>query len=266
MKTKAFRSTLATAVCAAAILALAAFGASAATPVIGMSDPVGDDYGPGSYVYPTNSVFAPGAFDIVKFEVFSEGEEVRFDIAMAAPIGNPWGGPNGISVQMYQIYIDTDQDAGYAECIPGANVTFADDSLWDKAIVCEGGWGTEVEDAIAANVDPDMAAHIHVAHKASVSVATLSIWVPADWLGTPADGWGYQVLVMSQEGSREVMDGIKVRRVLAERTEWQLGGSDESGYHPNVVDMLDLPGVDQKTTLSAFSKDDDVFAVVSHIY
>ncbi|MCR4401239.1 MAG: hypothetical protein NUW12_00420 [Firmicutes bacterium] len=235
-------------------------------PVSSLTDPVDDDYGPGTYVYPTNSVFFPGAFDIVKFEVYKEADEARFEITLAKPIANPWGGPNGVSVEMFHIYVDSEKSSGFAECVPGANVAFAEDSLWDKAVLCEGGWGTEVEDIMAGLVDDEMRSCIHVAKKASVVGNTIRIWVPLSWLGTPSPGWGYQVLLMGQEGSKDVMDGIKVRRVLRERTEWQFGGSDESGYHPNVLDMLTKPGVDQRAILSSYSKDKDTFAIVSHVY
>ncbi|MDI7247111.1 MAG: glucodextranase DOMON-like domain-containing protein [Bacillota bacterium] len=261
------RQRLSSVVFIALIVFLAISGAQGAeTPVVSLADPAGDDYGPGTYVYPTNSVFSPGAFDIAKFEVYKEADEARFEITLAESIANPWGGPNGISVQMFQIYVDSERSSGFAECIPGANVAFADDSRWDKAIICEGGWGTEVEDIMAGLVDDDMRSCIHVAKKASVTGRTIRIWVPVSWLGTPSPGWGYQVLLMGQEGSKDVMDGIKVRRVLRERTEWQFGGSDESGYHPNVLDMLTEPGADQKAILGSYSKEKDTFAIVSHVY
>ena len=41
------------------------------TIVFEMEDPTGDDYGPGSYVYPANQLFEPfkGIFDLQKFSV-----------------------------------------------------------------------------------------------------------------------------------------------------------------------------------------------------
>ncbi len=43
-----------------------------------LTDPVGDDYGPGSYTYPTNSVFTAGSFDMTEFQVRVEGNRVYF--------------------------------------------------------------------------------------------------------------------------------------------------------------------------------------------
>ena len=57
------------------LLSLAAFASTLMIPaqaevqVFEMTDPTGDDNGPGTYVYPTNDVFKPGVFDLTKFRV-----------------------------------------------------------------------------------------------------------------------------------------------------------------------------------------------------
>ena len=48
------------------------------TRVGGLTDPAGDDNGPGTYVYPTNSAFAPGGFDLTALDVFTDGDQVVF--------------------------------------------------------------------------------------------------------------------------------------------------------------------------------------------
>ena len=40
--------------------------------VLDVTDPAGDDNGPGTYQYPTNAVFVPGAFDITRFQVLTK--------------------------------------------------------------------------------------------------------------------------------------------------------------------------------------------------
>ena len=42
------------------------------TTVLDTSDPTGDDNGPGTYQYPNSSNFAPGSFDITRFQVLSK--------------------------------------------------------------------------------------------------------------------------------------------------------------------------------------------------
>src|SRR5207248_6017670 len=41
--------------------------------VLDVTDPTGDDNGPGTYQYPTASDFAPGSFDLTRYQVLSDG-------------------------------------------------------------------------------------------------------------------------------------------------------------------------------------------------
>ena len=100
-----------------------------------MDDPEGDDYGPGTYTYPTNAVFEPGVFDLTAFEVYETENDVIFHVQFKGPIDNVWGSPIGLSVQTIDIYIDTDGIAGSGstEALAGRRVRIADDSAWEYA-------------------------------------------------------------------------------------------------------------------------------------
>lgn len=251
----------------AAFLGIALSAQVIAAPVISLTDPAGDDYGPGTYTYPTNAVFYPKAFDMTGFWVADGSDEVTLVIEMASPIANAWSGPNGISAQMFHIYIDdlSSDSEGFTEGIPGANLFF--ETPWKKAVLCEGGWGTEVEDLMNDRADEGMKKAVYVAHKAKSSANALEISVPKSFIGKPVAGWGFQVAVLGQEGSKESMDGVKVRRILPVNTEWQFGGaSDQSVFHPNVLDILLPDGKDQKEVLGGFSVDDEMWAIVPLIY
>ena len=41
--------------------------------MLDVTDPTGDDNGPGTYQYPTDSSFAAGSFDLTRFQVLSDG-------------------------------------------------------------------------------------------------------------------------------------------------------------------------------------------------
>ena len=41
-------------------------------------DPVGDDKGPGTYTYPTDSVYKAGSFDLTELNVTQKGDKVTF--------------------------------------------------------------------------------------------------------------------------------------------------------------------------------------------
>src|SRR5438105_1687485 len=107
-----------------------ASGAQAFDPKhIVLSDPTGDDNGPGSYTYPTNAAYTKGSFDLKKLEVIDRGETVEFVVHVNADIADPWnskswpGGGNGWSLQFVQVYIDQDNKprSGQAYALPGIN-------------------------------------------------------------------------------------------------------------------------------------------------
>ncbi|RME06836.1 MAG: hypothetical protein D6812_01035, partial [Deltaproteobacteria bacterium] len=108
---------------------------------IEMLDPVGDDDGPGTYIYPTDPVYTAGSFDITKFEVEDKGDHVEFRVTVNAKIEDPWDSRawqgNGFSVQMAQIYIDMDHqpESGIRQALPGMNVTFVPESYWERCII-----------------------------------------------------------------------------------------------------------------------------------
>src|SRR5688572_3357002 len=75
-------------------------------------DPKGDDNGSGKATYPTSKEYTPGAFDLVKLDIRTDGEETVFEVEVADSISDPWNskdwGGNGFSLQFVQIYLDTD--------------------------------------------------------------------------------------------------------------------------------------------------------------
>ena len=53
------------------------------TKVLNVTDPTGDDNGPGNYQYPTAADFHPGAFDLTDFRVISDGTTVYLQATLA---------------------------------------------------------------------------------------------------------------------------------------------------------------------------------------
>jgi glucan 1,4-alpha-glucosidase len=108
-----------------------AFGAR----VGGVSDPTGDDNGPGSYVYPTDGAFNAGSFDLTGFDVYQDGGDVRLVTTVLGAINNPWGG-NGMSTQRLNIYVKGGTDTTSTPLLPGSNMNAA--GTWSRAIVADG--------------------------------------------------------------------------------------------------------------------------------
>lgn len=105
------------------------------TRVGGVSDPSGDDNGPGSYVYPTDGAFNAGSFDLTGFDVYRDGGDIRLVTTIRGAINNPWGG-NGMSTQRLNVYVKSGSDTTTTPLLPGSNMNAA--GAWTRAVVIDG--------------------------------------------------------------------------------------------------------------------------------
>lgn len=229
------------------------------TLVFRMEDPEGDDYGPGTYTYPTNEVFPPGVFDLTEFEVYETESDVVFHVQFAGPIDNVWNSPNGLSVQTVDIYIDTDRvpGSGSTEALAGRRVRVAPESAWEYAVWVEG-WNEKLFTADGTETNANVRAVTDPIHR------RLTIQVPKSAVGEPEPHWGYIVLAMGQEGF-PASDSLRVREVMAVAQEWRFGGGHDGAFDPNVIDMLAAPG-EQEEMLSAYDPRAGVMAEVRAVY
>lgn len=103
----------------------------------GLTDPTGDDNGPGSYVYPTDGAFNAGSLDLTNFDVYRDGDNVRMVTRVAGAINNSWGG-NGMSTQRLNIYVHDSANSATTPTplLPGTNMNVA--GPWSQAIVADG--------------------------------------------------------------------------------------------------------------------------------
>lgn len=211
-------------------------------PILSITDPAGDDHGPGSYTYPTDAVFTPGSFDIVEFTVAHNDRNVVVTFALNAEIGNPWGSAIGLSLQTFDIYIDIDGEPGARDLLEGRNATLANGG-WDVAVWVEG-WNQKllVPNAQGAPVETSGNPVRVVTDGANGAVSVL---VPkealADALGMDAatiapEQWGYAGVVLSQEGYPS--PGVRrVRDVAETATQWRIGGAGQPDGATRIVDV-----------------------------
>jgi alpha-amylase/alpha-mannosidase (GH57 family) len=219
--------------------------------VLDITDPEKDDYGPGSYTYPSDAVFGAGAFDILNFQVGSDSENIIFKFSLRGPVENVWGSPNGLSIQTFDIYIDTDGDGqGGTAFLPGRNLALQDGLAWDFAITAEG-WeagiftpGTDGPQKIASANEFQIVA--------DPGQQKVTIRVPKSILGEAPEAWGYAAMVLSQEGypSGGVM---RVRDVNATAEQWRVGGASADTNHTRVLDLVWAEAGMQEKWLSTYT-------------
>ena len=141
----------------------------------------------------------PGSYDILNFQVGSDAENVIFKFTMAGPVENSWGSPNGLSVQTFDIYIDTDGDGeGGVALLPGRNLALEEGSAWDFAITVEG-WEAGV--FVPGDGGPErIAAASDLLIVADPGQQKVTVRVPMTILGANPETWRYAAMVLSQEG------------------------------------------------------------------
>lgn len=197
------------------------------TWLFSVKDPENDDHGPGSYTYPTDTVFKPGVFDLTSFQVGKDENNLVFRFEVRGPVENPWGSPNGLAIQLFDVYINTGT-GGALLMRNGRNTSI--DKGWDYALALAG-WNYGFFDAsepekistyIPITIITDPSKHIIIA-KIPLNA------IPGDPLN-----WTYAVAVLSNDGY-----GINnVREISIDSGQWNLGGAPADTNHTRIIDYL----------------------------
>jgi glucan 1,4-alpha-glucosidase len=224
------------------------------------TDPAGDDNGPGTYVYPADGAFNPGAYDLTGFGVYDDGRSYNFVTTIAGEVLNPWGG-NQIAVQRINVYIKTGAATGTVAALPGTNAAL--EAPYDYVLTEDGFNDLGLRDAAGNTVAP-------ATLLALPSTRQIVASVPKTAIGSLA-GARYVVAMLSHGGDGEGTGHI---RPVYDRTYWQstagtdmgwihdfrLGGGagewigngdsyDTDTSDPNTVDILVPPGASQSQIL-----------------
>ncbi len=162
------------------------------TTVLNVTDPKGDDNGPGTYQYPTASDFHPGAFDLTGFQVISDGTTVYLRTSLAN-LDPTFGAAFG--AQLLDVYVhnpaasQTSTQAAYAS----RNYTIAPSGAWSELVEAQGfaapSW---------TNVQGSGVGTAYML--ADQATKTVTIALPEAQFGTPGPGWAFTVVLTGQDG------------------------------------------------------------------
>ena len=209
-----------------------------------IEDPRDDDYGPGSYVYPSDPVFGEGVFDVRSLEVMLDAEaNVVLRIAIAGGITCPWGGLTGYSVQAVDIYIDTDgrPDSGQRDLYNARKARTTPESAWEYFVRASMDT-VAMYDALGRRLDS-----VKVTSYADAAAQSIFVKFPRAALGA-AQRLGVIVAMLGHDGYSE--GGI--RPVKAARGQWVFGGCDEEALCPSIIDLVVDDGVSQEAILGSY--------------
>jgi carbohydrate-binding DOMON domain-containing protein len=221
-------------------LACALSAGAAFAQGVSFKDPAGDDNGPGKYTYPTDGVYKAGSFDLAGFRVKVRGNKADIEVDVNSTLEDPWKMGGGFSVQMVFVFIDTDgkEGSGFTTGMPGTNVSFAAGSEWERCIVLSPQPPGRVKSELEAKSPADVRKAVVVPAKTKGAGRTLSATVDLSALGEgdPA-GWGYQVLMQSNEGFPDKTD-LLTRKVNEYEGQHRFGGGTDTDCDPHVMDCL----------------------------
>jgi glucoamylase len=160
--------------------------------VLDVTDPTGDDNGPGTYQYPTAADFAAGSFDLTRFQVLSDGTFAYLRVTLRTLVPT-FGALDG--AQLLDVYVH----------VPGASATSTQASYTSRnyAIAPSGAWSQRVEVQGFASPAWVNAAGDPVGTASALAVPadkTITVALPEAQFGTPASGWGFSVVLAGQDG------------------------------------------------------------------
>ncbi len=238
------------------------------TLILDIPDKTGDDYGPGSYTYPTDAVFKPGVFDLEDVKLFLDADNqalaARFDVV--GPVDNPWGSPNGLALQTFDLYIDVDpgQDTGCKGLYKGRNARLADGFGWEFMFTAEG-WEPGMfvcQDGKAVKASGEMRIIVTDPKQGVVDVRVPLSAIPGDF--DPARA-GWLALALSQEGAGgDASKRGRVRDVTPAGGQWVFGGAPDDTNHTRIIDAALPEGVEpsQEAGLSDYVPSQEDFSTL----
>ncbi|PKO02205.1 MAG: glycoside hydrolase [Chloroflexi bacterium HGW-Chloroflexi-5] len=207
------------------------------TLLLEAGDPAGDDKGPGTYLYPTDTVFSAQNFDIEKFTISYDASNLIFTFKFFGAVPNPWGSGSNLSLQSLDVYIDKDPGmaTGNRLMLPGRNAALSTGNGWEYAIWAEG-WTPGIYTPDAVSGEPKKTnTSFKIIVDPNAQLVTLRVPFEALGEGDPAT-WGYSAIVMSQDGFPST--GVwRVRDVQSTATQWKFGGAPEDTNHTRIIDM-----------------------------
>jgi glucoamylase len=218
------------------------------TPALTITDPAGDDNGPGTYRYPTSSNFTAGSFDLTGFRVSQTATDVYLQVSLrdlAATFGSNFG------AQMLDIYAHDPSVASTstASAIPQENYTIDARDAWSERVEAQG--FAPVQWVNAANASLGSAQLI-----ADPPSDTATIVLPRAAFGSVGSGWVFTLALTGQDGTNPT----QLRAFDATPQDFAFGvcapggTSPICGVDPNtvpkVMDTIPPPGVSQAMELN----------------
>jgi glucoamylase len=218
------------------------------TPVLKVSDPIGDDDGPGTYQYPTASDFAPGGFDLTGLQVNETGTDVYIQASirhLVSTFGNSFG------AQLLDLYVRNPAatSSSTAAAYPQLNYTITPADAWSERLEAQGFAPTIWVNAAGTSLGS-------VQQVVDDPSGTITLIVPQSVFGAVGSGWIFTLALTGQNG----FNSYQARDFTATPGAYTFGVCAPGGASPicsvnpstvpYVMDTITPPGVSQSTELN----------------
>ncbi|WP_133851030.1 glucodextranase DOMON-like domain-containing protein [Labedaea rhizosphaerae] len=218
------------------------------TVLMDVTDPSGDDNGPGTFAYPTAGDFHAGAFDIQRFQVLDSGNTIVFRTTLR-DLSPTFGSPFGAQLLDVYLHDPAATTTSTAPPFPTRGYAVAGQDAWSRMVEVQG-----FADPIFT--DPGHTPLGGASVQASQGSRTITISVPKAALGTPGPGWTVAVVLSGQDGNSPDQarpftptPGPYTFGVCAVGGTEPICGADPATM-PKAMDVLVPAGVDQATELN----------------
>ena len=215
--------------------------------MLNVTDPSGDDNGPGTYQYPTAADFQPGAFDLLGMTVSQTRTDVYVQVKirnLASTFGNSFG------AQLLDLFVHNPAAAATSTAapFPSRNYTIAPADAWSERVEAQGF-------AAPIWVDPSNTSLGSAQFIVDQPSDTATLVMPSSAFGTISSGWVFTVALTGQDG----FSSDQARAFTATPGAYSFGvcasGATspicavDPGTVPKVMDTIPPAGVAQDTEL-----------------
>jgi glucoamylase len=162
------------------------------TTVFSVTDPSGDDNGPGTYQYPTDSSFLPGAFDLLGFTVSETASKVYLQTHIAN-LGATFG--SNFGAQLLDIYVQDPSATTTSTAAPYAsrNYTIAPADAWSEYLEAQGFQSPVWQSAAGGSLGSPQ-------FIVDGTAGTATLVVPRATFGDVGPGWTFTLALTGQDG------------------------------------------------------------------
>lgn len=219
--------------------------------VFSMTDKKGDDNGAGKISYPSKIKDEKGLFDITKFEVKKDNNEIEFTYELAN-INNQYNNTNGFSNVLIDTYISVGDEGLNTTLEYGAAITFNEEYPWmyHIRITPEEYYIEKVVDVVNKETEKI---------ECDFELKDTKLFIKTDLKNIEENLKESKYYVFT--GGYDILGSDNYRKVVSEESEWNFYGGIDSLYQPNVIDVVSPI---QKNMLVYFMP--PIYAALSPVY